>query len=253
MNNNRWIFLRGLTRGNIHWSVFPEIFKKINPDAQMEFLEIPGNGLCSEEKSPVSAGALLDSLRIKSNFVKNKESFHLCGISLGGMAAMKWAESYPGEVLSVAVINSSLAQFSTFNKRLLPENYETLLRTLFMHGHYQQEESVLKITSNRFEETKKNLEAFAVFSENHKVTKINFLRQLILAKSININSVVKKPFKVISSQNDRLVDHGCSKQIVLKLGGKEFIHPTAGHDLPLDEPEWLSEILVKNLECTASS
>ena len=54
MNNNRWVFLRGLTRGNIHWSKFPEVFKTINPDAEMEFLEIPGNGFRFEESSPVS-------------------------------------------------------------------------------------------------------------------------------------------------------------------------------------------------------
>ncbi|MBC7712460.1 MAG: alpha/beta hydrolase [Rhizobacter sp.] len=248
MNNNRWVFLRGLTRGNIHWSEFPSVFKMINPNVEIEFLEIPGNGLCSNEKSPVNPEVLINVLRAKSRFVQNKETFNLCGISLGGMAAMKWAELNPAEVLSISIINSSLAQLSPFHKRLLPDNYETLLRTLFSNSKYVQEEMILKITSNKFEETKRNIESYASFSESHEVTKMNFIRQLILAKNIYIETLPLIPFKVISSLNDRLVDHSCSINIASKFGGTQFTHPTAGHDLPLDEPAWLSEILVKNLE-----
>ncbi len=248
MSNNRWIFLRGLTRGNIHWAKFPEIFKAHCPDAEMEFLEIPGNGFLSEENSPVAVKSLIESLRSQSKFVKNHQSFNICGISLGGMAAMKWAEKFPEEIASISIINSSLSQYSSYDKRLLPENYETLLKTLFLTNTYEQEENILKITSNKFEQTKYNLESFAAFSLEHQVTKLNFLRQIILAKSVYIETIPLIPFKVISSKNDRLVDSTCSDLIALKLGGTQFIHPTAGHDLPLDEPEWLSEILVKNLE-----
>lgn len=248
MNNNRWVFLRGLTRGNIHWSKFPEVFKTINPDAEMEFLEIPGNGFRFEESSPVSVTSLIESLRSSSSFVQSQTPFNICGISLGGMAAMKWAELYPAEVASVSIINSSLSQYSSFDKRLLPTNYEVLIKTLFLTNTYEQEENILKITSNKFEDNKINLKSFADFSLHHQVTKINFLRQLILAKSIHIESIPLVPFKIISSKYDRLVSSSCSDDIFTKLGGTQFIHPTAGHDLPIDEPVWLSEILVKNLE-----
>lgn len=248
MNNNRWVFLRGLTRGNIHWSQFPAVFKSLNPDAEIEFLEIPGNGYRSEESTPLTSKSLLDSLRSESTFVKNKQTFNICGISLGGMAAMKWAEKFPQEIASVSIINSSLAQYSSFYKRLIPGNYEVLLKTLFLTNTFEQEENILKITSNRFDERKNNLEAFADFSLHHQVTKLNFLRQLILAKSIHIGTIPLVPFKIISSRNDRLVHYSCSDEIAAKLGGVQFIHQTAGHDLPLDEPGWLSEILVKNLE-----
>ena len=247
MNNKRWIFLRGLTRGNIHWAEFEDVFKLKVPDVEIEFLEIPGNGYLNEEKSPVSAKKLINLLRSNSNFVKNGEPFNLCGISLGGMAAMKWAEMYPQEVSSISIINSSLSQYSSFDKRLLPKNYEVLLKTLFLTNTFDQEENILKITSNFFDEKKKFVKIFADFSKEHQVTRMNFLRQLILARSIFIESIPLIPFKIISSQNDRLVDSTCSVMIAEKLGGVQFVHTTAGHDLPLDAPEWLSEILVKNL------
>ncbi len=248
MNNNRWIFLRGLTRGNIHWGDFQQIFKKHCPDAEMEFLEIPGNGLRSDESTPVSVEKLILSLRTNSVFVKSNQPFNICGISLGGMAAMKWAEMFPNEVTTISVINTSLSQYSAFYKRLRPDNYEILLKTLFLTNTYEQEENILRITSNDFENKKYFIKKFAEFALNHQVTKLNFLRQLILAKNIYIESIPLIPFKIISSKNDRLVDSSCSDVIALKLGGVHFVHPTAGHDLPLDEPEWLSEILVKKLE-----
>lgn len=248
MNSNRWIFLRGLTRGNIHWAGFPSAFQGINPDAEMEFLEIPGNGYCFDQSSPLSVKKLIESLRSKSKFVQDKKSFNICGISLGGMAAMKWCEVYPEEIESVTVINTSLSQYSSFDKRLLPENYELLIRTLFLTNTYEQEKNVMKITSNKFNENRKYLEVFSEFSKQHEVTKINFLRQLILAKSVHIETIPLVPFKIINSTHDRLVHYSCSVEIAAKLGGDLITHPTAGHDLPLDEPEWLSEILVKNLE-----
>lgn len=245
--SQRWIFLRGLTRGNIHWGNFSETFKKYCPGAELEFLEIPGNGFLNNEITPLDGRAIVELLRSKSSFVKQGLSFNLCGISLGGMIALKWIELYPKEIESINVINSSLNQFSPFYKRLIPKNYETILRTIFEESSLVQEENILRITSNRFEETRVNLPAFADFSSKHKFKKINLLRQLLLAKTIYIESVPFVPFKVISSRNDKLVHYTCSREIFRKLGGTQYIHPSAGHDLPLDEPEWLSEILIRDL------
>ncbi len=246
-NSNRWIFLRGLTRGNIHWSHFPEVFKTYCPDAEMEFLEIPGNGYTSNEITPVDSKQVVEYLRAKSQFVQKGESFNLCGISLGGMIALKWIELYPKEIESLNVINSSLAQFSPFYKRLIPNNYETLLRAIFSEDTNYQEEVILKITSNKFEQTKNNVPGYAEFSSQHKMKRLNFLRQIVMAKNIQIESVPFVPFKIISSRQDRLVHYTCSREIFRNLGGVQYIHPSAGHDLPLDEPEWLSEILISDL------
>ena len=245
--SHRWIFLRGLTRGNVHWGNFSEVFKKHCPEAIVEFLEMPGNGTLSNEISPVDGKTVVEYLRAKSLFVKEGLTFNLCGISLGGMIALKWIELYPQEIESINVINSSLSQFSPFYKRLIPKNYEVILRTIFEESSFLQEENILKITSNKFDETKTNLVAFADFSSKHKFKKINLIRQLLLAKNIYIESVPFVPFKVISSKNDRLVHYTCSREIFRNLGGVQYIHPSAGHDLPLDEPEWLSEILIRDL------
>jgi pimeloyl-ACP methyl ester carboxylesterase len=256
--NNNWVFLRGLTRGNIHWGPFPEIFQSRDSKIQMEFIEIPGNGLKNLERSPISSFNAIHLLRKNCHFSRNKLSFNLCGISLGGMIALKWAQLYPEEIQSVSIINSSLRQLSPISKRLIPRNYLKILGALFNSNAADQERLILEITSNHFketnqettQETKKFISTFAEFSAAHPISRINFVRQLLLASHITINTTNNTPcfqnipFKVISSKQDRLVDSSCSKRIAEAFACKSYIHPTAGHDLPLDDPNWLCDVLL---------
>jgi pimeloyl-ACP methyl ester carboxylesterase len=242
--NKKWIFLRGLSRGNFHWAKFPEVFKHICTDAEIEFLEIPGNGFSSNERSPIAPEKIVQLLKSRSSFCKEGMPFNLCGISLGGMIALKWCELYPENISSVSIINSSLRQCSKLSERLVPQNYSKILQALFMNDAYEQEKRILEITSNKFTETSINLDMFGRLSSLHRVSKINFARQLLLASKIHINHLNNIPLKVISSENDRLVDSSCSKAIAELFQGQQFTHQTAGHDIALDEPEWLSAVLL---------
>lgn len=244
--SNRWIFLRGLTRGNIHWGDFSAMFLAKNPGAEVEYLEIPGNGLLSLEVTPTDPKILIDLLKSKSHLALSDNTYHLCGISLGGMVALKWAELYPESIKSVNVINSSLSQFSTFDKRLIPANYLSLMGTIFEHDRYLQEEKILKLTSNKFETNKKYLNSYAEFAAKYKVSTSNLIRQLILANNIRLKKFPNVKLRIFSSAQDRLVHSSCSVAIAKAFSGRLAIHPTAGHDLPLDEPEWLIEQLLKN-------
>lgn len=245
MKTHNWIFLRGLTRGNIHWGSFPEIFQQHYPNDRVELLEIPGNGTQFDKSSLSNPAETIEFIRSQSQFCHNNEKFNLCGISLGGMIAMKWAELYPEEVISVAVINTSLKQFSPFYHRLRPSSYMSLLKALFSLETVTQETTVLKVTSNNFSVTSCQIGKFAEFTKTHPVSKVNFIKQLLLANNIKINQPFNIPFKVIFSEQDRLVSSQCSKKIAQQFNAKTFIHPTTGHDLPLDDPQWLAQTLGK--------
>jgi len=245
MNKNNWVFIRGLSRGNIHWAEFPQILKNYNPEVKMEFLEIPGNGELYQEDSPTSCLELIEILREKSHFFKNKIPFNLCGISLGGMIALKWAELYPEDLVSLSVINTSLKQFSPFTQRLLLHNYSKIIISLFSSSCQKQEQLILEMTSNNEMAWKKKLIQYAEYASSHTFKKKNFVRQLLLAGDIHIENIpLHLPTKIICAKNDSLVSHNCSLIIAEKLKSKVYLHPSAGHDLPLDDPEWLAEILM---------
>jgi len=45
------------------------------------------------------------------------------------------------------------------------------------------------------------------------------------------------------SENDHFVSSSCSKNLAKSWGCELHIHPWAGHDLPLDDPDWIIEHL----------
>lgn len=248
MSKNNWVLLRGLTRGNAHWGYFPEVFQKDHPDIAIELLEIPGNGTFNDIDTPLDPIEAVNLIRNRCQFAKNNMKFHLCGLSLGGMIALKWAELYPDEILSVSVVNTSLRQYSHFFQRLNPRSYLSILKAICAKNIFQQEKLILKITSNNFPSTQVKLPDFVEFFKNHPVSAKNFFRQLILASKIKIQRCPLIPLKVIWSQNDRLVSCVCSQKIAAEFGGTHYVNPTAGHDIPLDDPQWLSQVLTDHLQ-----
>lgn len=46
---------------------------------------------------------------------------------------------------------------------------------------------------------------------------------------------------LIASEQDRLVNVACSKTLASRWQIPLSLHPDAGHDLPLDDPDWLYE------------
>lgn len=242
--SNNWIFLRGLTRGNIHWGDFPELFRAANPSANVEYLEIPGNGTLAHECTPTNPEVLIHLLKKNSKIVASNSPYQLCGISLGGMVALKWAELNSSKVKSVYVINSSLTQFSPFYKRLMIQNYFSLFKILLSSNSFNQEKTILQMTSNKFEENKKYLASYAEFSNSYKFKRVNFIRQLLLAKNIRIDKKILAKVIVLSAKQDRLVSSSCSIKMSKALEAQTHQHLTAGHDLPLDDSRWLIEKLM---------
>jgi hypothetical protein len=50
---------------------------------------------------------------------------------------------------------------------------------------------------------------------------------------------VATPLLVVTSIGDRMVSYRCSVEIARTLGAPIRMHTTAGHDLPLDDTDWV--------------
>jgi pimeloyl-ACP methyl ester carboxylesterase len=249
--NNRYVLIRGLVRGNGHWGDFPKVLTKIDQGCLIEFFELPGNGTRNGELTPTDSKALIADFRRRSEFCKQGQSFTVCGVSLGGMLALKWLELFPQDIRKTVVINSSLTALSPFYDRLYFKNYFMILKILASQDLEKKEKLILQLTSNQ---TNMNLEleqSLIEFSKRYPVNKSNFFRQLILAQRIQVPQKLKQPIYVIQSVRDRLVSSRCSTQLAHYLNAKLISHATAGHDLPLDEPAWLADFL-KSIEDSAS-
>jgi len=62
-----WVLLRGLSRESGHWGVFPlhlrEQIRRLQPDAQMLLLDLPGNGVMHRQISPTHVHEMVDACR----------------------------------------------------------------------------------------------------------------------------------------------------------------------------------------------
>jgi pimeloyl-ACP methyl ester carboxylesterase len=244
-----WILIRGLARGVGHWIDFPERLKEAFPNDHFELLEIPGNGTLYKEKSPTTMEQMVDSFRQQSQFIQQGKKVHLLAISLGAMVATAWADRYPTEIDNLVLINSSSAKYSKFYERLRPENYLKIagvflgLKTRYTIKDMERE--ILKMTANSSERRDFALPYWTQESESHPMEIQNFFRQLLAANSYVFPIEAPAPTTILSCENDHFVNVSCSKNLAKNWGCEIHIHPWAGHDLPLDDPDWVLKRLTK--------
>lgn len=225
--NSKYVFIRGLVRGNGHWGNFLEVLAAQDPTAEIEAYEIPGNGTRFKELTPTDPMEIITDFRRKSQFVKNKTPFVLCGISLGGMLALKWLENFPEDILKTYVVNSSLNSLSPFYHRLRINKYLTIFDILLTLSQEEREIKILQLTSNKQDLNPNVIEKLVVL-KNHPVDEFNLFRQLYLAGRIKVSRELQKPIKIIQSTQDRLVNPLCSQEIANYLDADLISHPTAG-------------------------
>jgi len=73
------------------------------------------------------------------------------------------------------------------------------------------------------------------------VSASNAMRQLLAAARFRAPEVAPPaPLLVLCSRGDRLVDPQCSIRLAAAWNARLAVHPTAGHDLPLDDGPWVA-------------
>jgi pimeloyl-ACP methyl ester carboxylesterase len=241
----RALFLRGLTREIRHWDGLPEKFQALT-GIPVITLDLPGAGENAALTSPTNINHYVEFLR---KHLPKGEPITLIGISMGGMIALRWAELYPGEVHKVFTINSSANNLSTPNERFNLSHWRVLLKVLMTNDLENKEKLILSITTNLITDQKKEElgKYFKQVQLEHPVSKRSSLNQLFAGRSFQVFRKSEVPTHVIYSLGDRLVHSSCSKKLADVLKAQTHIHPDAGHDIPLDAPEWLLSVLANNI------
>ena len=234
-----WILLRGLTRESGHWGSFVSQFELALPGHRVIALDLPGNGALHSQHSPPDVHGMVAHCRTALTRMHIHEPVCLLGMSLGAMVAVAWAHAHPAEVSALVLLNTSLRPFSPFYQRLRPSSYAPLLRLVLMGGTAEQwEQTILRITSN----TGKTevLPDWIRLRKQHPVARANALRQLFAAARYRAPATPPPPpVLLLASEHDGLVSAVCSANLAARWNCCFEQHPTAGHDLPLDDAHWV--------------
>ncbi len=242
-----WILLRGLTREAAHWGSFVEAFEHALPGARVVVQDLPGNGLLHRAVSPATVRGMVDACRAQLAAQGVRPPFRVLAMSLGAMVATEWARVAPEELVGCVLINTSLRPFSPFYHRLRPARYLQVLRCATpWSSPLTIEKTVLRMTSNLDHAKGAVVEDWVALRRQRPVSASNALRQLVAAArymapvAAPLVPVSDSPrILLLASQNDGLVSCQCSQAIARAWGVPLRMHPSAGHDLPLDDAQWV--------------
>jgi len=235
-----WVLLRGLTRESGHWAGFAERLAERFPEAPVLCLDLPGNGALHHRHSPTD-------IRLMTAFARQElwrrglqPPFQLLAVSLGGMVACDWAAHWPREVARLALVNTSMRPYGRLHERLRPRAWGDLLRVAALPmSACRREQILLDRTSQNSAQHPGLASDWARLRESRPVTTGNALRQLLAAARFRWRGATPAmPTLVLASEGDQLVNPICSRRLAAAWACELRIHPSAGHDLTLDAPDW---------------
>lgn len=239
MTRVHFVLIRGLLREARHWGEFTGNLQQQFPDALISTPDVPGNGMQYHEISPKTISGMTEALRRQINL---NQPIRLIALSMGGMIAIDWMTRYPHEVAAAVLINTSARSLSPFYRRLRWTIYPRVIRMLF-HSAAQKEADILSLTSNCQLHNSKLLESWQQWQQQYPVSTASARNQILAAAKFSITIKPQQPVFIVASQADRLVDFRCSLKLAQTWQADYVQHESAGHDLPLDEPEWLASTI----------
>ena len=234
-----FVLIRGLFREKRHWGEFVHILQEQYPNADIFTLDIPGNGCFFQQTSPNTIAEYTDTLRQQ---LAGRNNLNLIALSMGGMIALDWMSRFPTEIKSAVLVNTSVRPHAPFFQRLRWQNYPAIFRMFFATPE-QMEQQILYLTSNEHRENKVLLEKWQQWRKQKPISGASRLNQLLAAAKFSMHLKPLHPILIISAKNDQLVNYRCSLKLHQLWQIDYQQHDTAGHDLPLDDPQWLTQTI----------
>jgi pimeloyl-ACP methyl ester carboxylesterase len=246
-----WVFLRGLARESAHWEDFPDRFAAKIPNKEVLLADLPGNGRHWRMRSPASIAAMTEFVR-RDAFLDASgrrsgppSPCYIFAISLGAMVALEWLQRHPGEIAGAVLVNTSLRSLSPLYHRLRWQAWPGLLSIVCQRDARVRERAILGLTSRLGADRPEWVESRVRAYRQHPIGRANLIRQLWAAATFRPSRTrPDTPLLLLNSLGDRLVNPACSQAISRLWGVPVLTNPWAGHDLPLDDPEWvIAEVL----------
>lgn len=239
----KFLLLRGLMREQRHWGDFPTILKSQFPGSEVVCLDLPGTGTEIQRPCPISIEEIAEDIRKRwLELRRDGDEWNLLGISLGGMIAMKLCSLNPNDFKRLIFINSSAANLSPPWHRMKLEVIPGALLSALMGGAIQRELTILRMTTRLRSDLDEIAKIWANLAVEQPISPSTGLRQIYAASRFfapRSSELGQVRVLVVSAAKDHFTDPRCSQNLARYLNAPISVHPSAGHDLPLDDPHWL--------------
>lgn len=238
-----WLLLRGLTREARHWGRFPQQLAKSNlvgANDEVLCIDLPGTGDQNHRSSPTSIDGIVADVKDQWEAKRqSSENWHLFTISLGGMVGLEWCSKYPEDFQSLVTINTSAQGLAPWYKRLQGKAIKNIARTFLTRDLHQKQKLIIDLTSQKHKNSEELASEWADIERSKPIAVKTFIAQLYAATRFHLPGELKTPLLILSSEGDELAHPTCSVNLAKRYSCAHKIHPNAGHDLTLDDPEWV--------------
>jgi len=242
MSKTDFLLLRGLGRDQRHWGEFREMLNSKEYTGSIYALDFPGVGTEADRDSPVSIGGIVDDLEERFSALELKSKPIIVAISMGAMAALEWMKRNQEAFSGAILINTSARNLCSLAERLDLGVLKDIVRLLSVDDLNLRESFIVNRVSNLDAETRLRKQAdWTAFANEIHVKKKTWIYQLLAATRFKAPLKFNQKCLFLASENDRLVNSVCSKKIAANYGVPCLMHKTAGHDLPMDDPNWLCD------------
>jgi pimeloyl-ACP methyl ester carboxylesterase len=251
MTPERWLLLRGLGREAEHWHDVPQALERafgLSPGSVL-CLDLPGTGTETHRSSPWTLGRTLEDIRQRWHEARSDDGapWGLVGISLGGMLVLEWTHRHPQDVAAVVAINPSDRRSGLWIERLRWQALPLMLRIAITRDLTRREELVLRLTTGVLAGARRKaiLDERIAMARRNPTRAASVVRQLVAAAFWTAPTRVAVPGLVVGADGDRMVSPLCPIRLARNLDLPFTSHPKGGHDLPVDDPEWVCGRIVE--------
>lgn len=234
-----WLLVRGLGRVAEHWHDFPRVLREAT-GAEVQTIDLPGVGDAGAEPVPWTVRGNVASLRARWIAMPERaEAWGVLGISLGGMITAEWCARHPQDFTHhVGIVVSGGNQPPW--RRLRPGAMGLLGQIMRTEDPRRREELVLRMTTVEPAKYRHVVEASERINEENPVPGKTWMQQLVAASLWWPPREVRTPTLLIGAEQDGMVHPSCTGGLAKRWRCESRMHPTCGHDVPLEAGEWVA-------------
>ncbi|MCB0272044.1 MAG: alpha/beta hydrolase [Bdellovibrionales bacterium] len=221
----------------MHWGDFPSVFEK-KFSTQVECIDFPGVGEFYQGEGVQSIEAIADHV-FEQMDKRSLKTVNVLAHSLGAMVSSAMLQKEPSRFDQCVWINTSFANLSPWYKRMNIKNISKLT-TLFVYFDQPdvREKIIYELTTNMHHD-RSLIQAWVEIQKEHPIVKKTVFHQLWAASRYRCESLPQKNILLLASKKDHFVDVSCIEAIASKFQLPIVFHEEAGHDIPVDDPEWI--------------
>ena len=239
--------LRGIGRESGHWgNTFTTYVRAQIPDAQFVLMNLPGAGTYHQERALPTVEKMADFLRAQHkpmiDSLPGKKI--IVATSLAGNVALEWITEYPTDFQGAVLLSTSLKGVCQSKHRVQAKAKADFVNIFLIKDLATREKAFLEINSNLNVHNDSLLNAWVAVQTERPVSKGALLKQTMAGMVYQPpHEKPAIPVLVVGSSADKIVHEQCLTQVSEQLDSDLYLHPSAGHGIPVDAPLWLADTM----------